>query len=431
MFMSDPSSLPNQPAPVAASVAALASNVLPAEGPQAAEGDAIRPFRVAIPEDEIIELKRRIKATRWPEKETVTDESQGVRLTTIQELVRYWADEYDWRKIEEKINSYPNFMTEIDGLDFHFIHVRSKYENAMPLLIAHGWPGSIIEQLKLIEPLTNPTAHGGTEADAFHVVIPSMPGYGFSGKPTTTGWNPERIARAYAELMTRLDYTKYAAQGGDWGSIVVNSMGVQEPDGLVGIHTNMPEVIPPDIDALIWSGSPLPNSLSAEERKACEQVRENKFAYAFMMGTRPQTLTGLVDSPVGLAAFMIDHDWKSHAMIARSFAGVAEGLSREDVLDNITLFWLTGTAISAARLYWENTVAGVSFFAVKGVKLPVACSAFPDEMYEAPKSWAEKAYPNLIHFNKLPKGGHFAAWEQPEFMTAEIRAAFKPLRKSS
>jgi pimeloyl-ACP methyl ester carboxylesterase len=389
---------------------------------------AIRPFKVNIPEEEITELKRRIKTTKWPEKETVSDQSQGVQLGTIQELARYWADEYDWRKIEARINSYPHFITEIDGLDFHFIHIRSKHENAMPILIAHGWPGSIIEQMKLIEPLTNPTAHGGSEADAFHVVIPSMPGYGFSGKPTTTGWEPKRIARAYGELMTRLGYTTYVAQGGDWGSIVVNFMGVQEPKGLLGIHTNMPEVIPPEVDAAIWSGNPLPAGLSDEEKRACEQVRENKFAYAFLMGTRPQTLAGLVDSPVGLATFMIDHDWKSHALIARSFAGVKEGLSRDDILDNITLFWFTSTAISAARLYWENTVAGISFFAVKGVKLPVAVSVFPDEMYEAPKSWAEKAYPNLIHYNKLPKGGHFAAWEQPEFMTSEIRIAFKSLR---
>jgi pimeloyl-ACP methyl ester carboxylesterase len=389
---------------------------------------AIRPFRVDIPEEDLIELKRRISATRWPEKETVEDQSQGVQLRTIQELARYWANEYDWRQIESRINSYQHFMTEIDGLDFHFIHVRSKHDNAMPILIAHGWPGSIIEQIKLIEPLTDPTAHGGSEADAFHVVIPSMPGYGFSGKPTTTGWNPKRIARAYGELMTRLGYMQYVAQGGDWGAIMVNSMGVQEPKGLIAIHTNMPEVIPPEVDAAIWSGNPLPAGLSDEEKKACEQVRENKFAYAFMMGTRPQTLTGLVDSPVGLAAFMIDHDWKSHALIARSIAGVKEGLTRDDVLDNITLFWLTGTAISAARLYWENTVAGISFFVVKGVKLPVACSVFPDEMFEAPKSWAEKAYPSLIHYNKLPKGGHFAAWEQPEFMTSEIRTAFKSLR---
>jgi pimeloyl-ACP methyl ester carboxylesterase len=393
--------------------------------------DSIRPFRIDIPDEDLLEMKRRVRATRWPEKETVSDQSQGVKLETIQELARYWTDEYDWRRIEGKINSYPHFLTEIDGLDFHFIHVRSKHENAVPLLIAHGWPGSIIEQMKLIEPLTDPTAHGGGEADAFHVVIPSMPGYGFSGKPTATGWIPDRIARAYAELMTRLGYTKYVAQGGDWGSIVVNFMAIQEPQGLIGIHTNMPEVIPPDVDAVIWSGYQLPADLSDEEKKACEQVRENKFAYAFMMGTRPQTLTGLVDSPVGLAAFMIDHDWKSHAMIARSFAGVEEGLTPDDVLDSVTLVWLTNTAISAARLYWENTVAGTSFFAAKGVKLPTACSVFPDEMYEAPRSWVEKAYPNLIHFSRLPKGGHFAAWEQPEFMTAEIRTAFEPLRQAA
>jgi pimeloyl-ACP methyl ester carboxylesterase len=389
---------------------------------------AIRPFQVNIPDEEIVGLKRRIKAARWPDQETVADQSQGVRLGTIQELARYWADEYDWRRIESRINSYPHFITGIDGLDFHFIHVRSKHENAMPILIAHGWPGSIVEQMKLIEPLTNPVAHGGREADAFHVVIPSMPGYGFSGKPTTTGWDPKRIARAYGELMTRLGYAKYVAQGGDWGAIVVNFMGVQEPRGLIGIHVNMPQVIPPEVDAAIWSGGPLPAGLSDEEKKACEQVRENKFAYAFMMGTRPQTLTGLVDSPVGLAAFMIDHDWKSYAMIARSIAGDKEGLTPDDVLDNVTLFWFTDTAISAARLYWENTVAGISFFAVKGVKLPVACSVFPDELYEAPKSWTEKAYPNLIHYNRLPKGGHFAAWEQPEFMTSEIRTAFRSLR---
>lgn len=386
---------------------------------------AIRPFKVNVPEEEITELKRRINATRWPEKETVSDQSQGVQLETIQELARYWANEYDWRKIESRINSFPHFITEIDGLDFHFIHVRSKHEDAMPILIAHGWPGSIIEQMKLIEPLTDPTAHGGSASDAFHVVIPSMPGYGYSGKPTTTGWDPKRIARAYGELMTRLGYEKYVAQGGDWGAIAVEMMGVQEPKGLIGIHTNMPGVIPPDVDAAIWSGNPLLSDLSDEEKKAYEQVRENKFAYAFQMGTRPQTLTGLVDSPVGLAAFLIDHDWKSYALIARSFAGVKEGLTRDDVLDNISHFWFTNTAVSAARLYWENKL---SFFGVNGVKLPVAVSVFPDELYEAPKSWAEKAYPNLIHYNKLPKGGHFAAWEQPGYITSELRTAFKSLR---
>ncbi|WP_088040591.1 epoxide hydrolase family protein [Bacillus sp. EAC] len=390
--------------------------------------NTIRPFHVNIPEEEIIELRRRINATRWPEKETVLDQSQGTQLSTMQELARYWATDYDWRKIEKKLNALPHFITEIDGLDIHFIHVRSKHENAMPLLVAHGWPGSIIEQMKLIEPLTNPTEYGGSASDAFHLVIPSMPGYGFSGKPTTTGWDPKHIARAYGELMTRLGYTKYAAQGGDWGAIVVDFMGVQELEGLIGIHTNMAAVIPPDVDAAIWSGNPLPSGLSDEEKKAAEQVLENKFAYASLMGTRPQTLTGLVDSPVGLAAFMLDHDWKSLALISRSFAGVDEGLTRDDVLDNITLFWLTNTAVSASRLYWENTVAGISFFGVKGVKIPVAVSVFPDELYVAPKSWTEKAYPNLIHYNRLPKGGHFAAWEQPEYLISELRTALKTLR---
>lgn len=386
---------------------------------------AIRPFRVNVPEEEITELKRRINATRWPDKETVADQSQGTPLGTIQELARYWANEYDWRKVEAQINSYPHFLTEIDGLDIHFIHVRSKHENAMPTLIAHGWPGSIVEQLKLIEPLTNPTAHGGTEADAFHVIIPSMPGYGYSGKPTAKGWGPKRIARAYGELMTRLGYDKYVAQGGDWGAIVVDMMGVQEPKGLIGLHTNMAGVIPADVDAAIWSGNPLPAGLTDEEKNVVAQVRENKFYYAFIMGDRPQSLTALADSPVGLAAFMIDHDYKSLAMISRSFAGVNEGLTRDDVLDNISHFWFTNSAISAARLYGENDV---SFFAVKGVKLPVAVSVFPDELYVAPKSWAEKAYPNLFHYNKLPKGGHFAAWEQPEHIISEVRMAFKKLR---
>jgi len=389
---------------------------------------AIRPFHVNIAEEEIIELRRRINATRWPEKETVTDQSQGVQLETIQELARYWANEYDWRKMETKINSYPNYITEIDDLDIHFIHVRSKHEDALPIIIAHGWPGSIIEQMKLIEPLTNPTAYGGSASDAFHVVIPSMPGYGFSGKPTTTGWNPKRIASAYGELMTRLGYTKYAAQGGDWGAIVVDFMGVQEPEGLIGIHTNMAGVIPPEVDAAIWTGNPLPSGLSDEEKKAAAQVGENKFAFAAILGTRPQTMTGLVDSPVGLAAFLLDHDWKSLAMKSRSIAGIEEGITIDDILDNISLFWFTNTGVSTSRIYWENTVAGISFFGVKGVKIPVAVSVFPDELYEAPKSWAEKAYPNLIHYNKLPKGGHFAAWEQPEHITSELRMSLKKLR---
>ena len=407
----------------------------PQERKLAADKNAIRPFHVSVPEAELTELRRRVAVARLPEKETVSDLSQGVPLATVQKLVKYWATEYDWRKCEARLNALPNFITEIDGLDFHFIHVRSKHENALPIIITHGWPGSIIEQLKLVEPLTNPTASGGTAADAFHVVIPSMPGYGYSGKPTTTGWGPDRIARAYGELMTRLGYTRYVAQGGDWGAIVVDLMGVQEPEGLIGIHTNMPGVFPPGVDGAVLFGHPLPSGLSDEEKKACEQLAhsgseggENKFFYAFFMGTRPQTLTALADSPVGLATFMIDHDWKSMALITRSFDGVKEGLTRDDVLDNISHFWFTNSGVSASRLYWEIREAGMSFFDVKGVKIPVAVSVFPDELYEAPKSWAEKAYPNLIHYNKLPKGGHFAAWEQPKLLVEELRTAFKSLR---
>ena len=389
---------------------------------------AIRPFHVNIPEAELTELRRRVAAARLPERETVTDFSQGVPLATTQKLARYWATEYDWRKVEARLNAVPNFITEIDGLDIHFIHVRSKHENALPVLISHGWPGSIIEQLKLIEPLTNPTAHGGTAADAFHVVIPSMPGYGFSGKPTETGWGAERIARAWIVLMKRLGYTSYVAQGGDWGAVVVDLMGVQAPKELLAIHTNMPAVIPPAIDAAALAGAPVPAGLSADEQHAYEQLAgfyKNVY-YAFFMGTRPQTLTALADSPVGLATFMIDHDARSLELISRSFNGVSEGLSRDDVLDNITLFWLTNTGVSAARLYWERKLG---FFTPKGVKIPVAASAFPDELYQAPRSWAEQAYPNLIHYNKLPKGGHFAAWEQPKFLSEELRAGFKSLRK--
>lgn len=391
---------------------------------------AIRPFTFEFPEAELEDLRARIEATRFPEKETVEDQSQGTQLATIQELARYWAKEYDWRKVEARLNSYPQFITEIDGLDIHFIHVRSKHENALPVIVTHGWPGSIIEQLKIIEPLTNPTAHGGDASDAFHVVIPSMPGYGFSGKPSTKGWDPEHIAGAWGELMKRLGYTKYVAQGGDWGAVVTDLMGVQEPEGLVGIHTNMPKVIPPAIEQAIISGDPLPADIvlaNDEEKAAVEQLDfvYRHVYYAYMMGSRPQSLTGLADSPVGLAAFMLDHDKASLALITRSFNGVSEGLSRDDVLDNITLFWLTNTAISAARLYAENKTP---FFGSKGVKLPVAVSVFPDELYQAPKSWAEQAYPNLIHYNRLPKGGHFAAWEQPELFVNEVRTGFRSLR---
>ncbi len=387
----------------------------------------IRPFHFIAQETELLELRRRIEATRWPDKETVNDSSQGVQLATIQKLARYWATKYDWRVIESKINAVPNFITNIDGLDIHFIHVRSKHENALPLLMAHGWPGSVIELMKVIGPLTDPTAHGGSASDAFSLVIPSMPGYGFSEKPKVAGWNPERIADAYVELMKRLGYTRYGAQGGDWGSIIVDLMAVKAPAGLIGIHSNMPGVIPPDIDAALFRGEPIPSGLSEEEQRAAEQLANTykHIGYAIMMGDRPQSLTGLNDSPVGLAAFMLDHDPKSYEMIARSIDGEPEGLTPDDVLDNITLFWLTNTAVSSGRLYYENKS---TFFAVKGVNIPVAVSVFPDELYEAPKSWSQKAYPKLVHYNKLPKGGHFAAWEQPELFSQEVRAGFKSLR---
>lgn len=388
---------------------------------------AVRPFRVNVPEADLVDLRRRIKAARLPEKETVSDFSQGVPLATIQKVASYWGTEYDWRKVEGRLNAVPNFITEIDGLDIHFIHIRSKHENALPVIVSHGWPGSIVEQLKIIDPLINPTAHGGTAADAFHVVIPSMPGYGFSGKPTTTGWGPERIARAWDVLMKRLGYTNYVAQGGDWGAIVVEMMAVQEPKGLLGIHTNMPCVVPPEINAAAFGGQPVPAGLSADEKFAYERLAAfyKDVYYAFFMGTRPQTLTSLSDSPIGLATFMMDHDRRSLELIARSFDGVKEGLTRDDVLDNVTLFWLTNTGVSASRLYWENKLG---FFTPKGVKIPVAASAFPDELFQAPRSWTEQAYPNLVHYNRLPKGGHFAAWEQPKFLSEEMRAGFKSLR---
>ena len=389
----------------------------------------IRPFHVNVPEAELTELRRRVSATNWPERETVTDQSQGVQLATIQKLALYWVTEYDWRKVEAKLNSLPQFITAIDGLDIHFIHVRSKHENALPVIITHGWPGSIIEHLKIVDPLTNPTAHGAIASDAFHLVIPSMPGYGFSGKPTTTGWDPTRIGRAWVELMKRLGYTKFVAQGGDWGAQIVDLMGARAPPELLGIHSNMPGTVPPDIDKALQIGGSLPSDLSPDERRACEQLAftYKHVAYAKMMGDRPQTLTGLVDSPVGLAAFMMDHDPRSMALISRVFDGHPEGLTRDDVLDNITLYWLTNTAISAARLYWEYKGG---YFDVKNVSsIPVAVSIFPDELYQAPRSWAERAYPKLIYYNKLNKGGHFAAWEQPQLFSEEVRAGFRPLRK--
>ena len=397
----------------------------------ATENSAIRPFqKVNFPEADLTELRRRVNSTKWPERETVTDATQGVQLETTQALARYWGTQYDWRKCEARLNALPQFITEIDGLDIHFIHVRSKHENALPVIVTHGWPGSIVEQMKIIDPLTNPTAHGGSAADAFDVVIPSMPGYGFSGRPTTTGWGPERIASAWATLMKRLGYSKFVAQGGDWGAVITDLMGVQAPPELLGIHTNMPGIFPAEIDQAAFSGKPAPSGLSADENLAYERLQfvyQKGIAYGYQMGLRPQTLYGIADSPVGLAAYFLDHDARSYQLIARVFAGESEGLTRDDILDNITITWLTNTALSGARLYWEYFGKG-GYFNVKGVSIPVAVSVFPDELYPAPRSWTEQAYPKLVHFNKLPKGGHFAAWEQPKLFSEEVRAGFRSLR---
>jgi pimeloyl-ACP methyl ester carboxylesterase len=411
--------------------AAGAASIFPAFKSNAAPSAEIRPFRVHFPEEALVDLRRRVSAAKWPSREIVRDATQGVQFATMQKLARYWATDYDWRKIESKLNALPQFITEIDGLDIHFIHVRSKHENALPMIVTHGWPGSIIEQLKIIDPLTNPTAHGASASDAFHLVIPSLPGYGFSGKPTTTGWDPIRIARAWAVLMQRLGYTRYVAQGGDWGNAVTEQLALQQPAGLVAIHTNMPATVPADIDKLAFANAPAPSGLSADEKQAYDQLShfyKTGLGYAQEMAARPQTLYGIEDSPIGLAAWMIDHDERSYALIARVFDGKAEGLTREDIVDNITLYWLTNTGVSSARLYWESKLA---FFAPKGITLPVAVSAYPDELYQAPRSWAERAYPKLIHYNRLDKGGHFAAWEQPASFSAEMRAAFKSLRQSS
>jgi pimeloyl-ACP methyl ester carboxylesterase len=389
---------------------------------------AIRPFTFQASDDALADLRRRIAATRWPSRELVPDGTQGVQLKTMRALAQYWQTDYDWRKAEARLNALPQFVTTIDGLDIHFIHVRSKHKGALPLILTHGWPGSIIEELKVIEPLTDPTAHGGTANDAFDVVIPSLPGYGFSGKPTELGWDPVRIARAWTVLMQRLGYAKFVASGGDWGDPVTEQMALLSPDKVRAIHLNMPAAVPPQIAAALHSGAQPPATLSAEERQAWDQLDfffKKGLGYANEMRLRPQTLYALEDSPVGLAAWILDHDARSYELIARVFDGKPEGLTRDDILDNITLYWLTNTAVSSARLYWENRTV---FFAPQGINIPVAVSAFPDELYQAPRSWAEQAFPKLIHYNRLPKGGHFAAWEQPEIFTQELRAAFKSLR---
>jgi len=392
----------------------------------------IRPLKVSVSDEQIADLRRRIQAKRWPEKETVGDDSQGVQFATMQKLAQYWATEHDWRKCEARINAQPNFLTHIDGLDIHFIHVKSKEKNALPLVITHGWPGSFLEQMKVIGPLTDPVAHGGKAEDAFDVVIPSLPGYGYSGKPTAPGWDPPRIARAWTTLMKRLGYTKFVAQGGDWGNAVSETMAVQAPPELLGISTNMAATVPAEISKAMAAGSPPPATLSADERNAWDQLDnfyKKGLGYANEMSLRPQTLYAIADSPVGLAAWILDHDVRSYRLIVRVFDGQAEGLSKDDILDNISLYWFTNTAVSSERLYWDTAQTSTSgFFDPRGIQIPVVVTVFPDEIYAAPRTWAERAYPRMIYFNKLAKGGHFAAWEQPATFAHEMREGFRSLR---
>ena len=413
---------------LAARAQAAAHGAPAGESAPVADDKEVRPFQFHAPDEALADLRRRIGATKWPSRELVTDGSQGVQLATMRELARYWQTDYDWRKAEARLSALPQFMTNIDGVDIHFIHVRSKHPNALPPIVTHGWPGSIIEQLKIIDPLTNPTGHGGSASDAFDVVIPSLPGYGFSGKPTTTGWDPIRIARAWIVLMKRVGYTRFVAQGGDWGNAVTEQMALIAPPELIGIHTNMPATVPADIDKAAFAGGPAPSGLSADEKHAYDQLTyfyQNGLGYAGEMSHRPQTLYGIDDSPIGLAAWMLDHDARSYELMARVFGGQKEGLTRDDILDNVTLYWLTNTGVSSARLYWESKLA---FFAPKGIAIPVAVTAFPEELYQAPRSWTERAYPKLIYYSKANKGGHFAAWEQPETFVNDLRAAFKSLR---
>lgn len=418
----------NHTVPAAFTMAAIIG-YLSTKEEKSVDDKSVRPFQINIPEEEIVDLRKRIEVTRWPDKETVSDQSQGVPLSVMKAVAAYWAKDYDWRKCEKRLNSYPQFITNIDGLDVHFIHVRSKNPNALPIIITHGWPGSFIEQLKIVGPLTDPTAFGGKADDAFDVVIPSLPGYGFSGKPTTTGWDPQRVAKTWITLMKRLGYTRFVAQGGDWGNAVTEQMALQKPPELIGIHTNMPATVPANIETALQNGSPSPSNLSSEEKQAWNQLNffyKHGLGYANEMANRPQTLYALADSPIGLAAWMMDHDSTSLKLMSRVFEGKPEGLSKDDILDDITLYWFSNTAVSSARLYWESKLA---FFAPKNVTIPVAVSVFPEELYSAPKSWTEKAYPNLIHYNRLNKGGHFAAWEQPEVFAEELRKSFKSLRK--